>query len=361
MIMKRIALLALFSCLSAMLGFAQADLQPVAIVNLIRSVPITVKQFRTEVERVERATQRKLNDEQRRQVLDGLINEQLVVQAAERDRITVADSEINRQIDQLRASMVQTIRRQPTDAEFATAIRNEYGLEMAAFRDQIRRQTVMQRYLYEKKKDIIDNVRAPTDAEISNHYNNNRTQFIRPETIRLQVIQVSYGLDATARTRARELADRLAREIGTNTVRFNESFRTGQTGNSGYQAGDVGYVFRIQETAQQLGDEFVNVAFSLKEGEVSRLIEGRDGYQIFKVTETLPMKTLELDDVLQPMPGPPALQLGTPITVRNFIRAGITQERQNEALVKATEELVAELRATRTFQIIETNIRTLTW
>jgi parvulin-like peptidyl-prolyl isomerase len=359
--MKRIALLTLFSCLSALLGFAQTDLQPVAVVNLVRSVPITVKQFRTEVERVERASQIKLNDQQRRQVLDGLVNEQLVLQAAERDRITVADSEITRQIDQLKAQMAQGIGRQPTDAEFATAIRNEYGLEMAVFRDQIRRQTVMQRYLYEKKKDTIDNIRPPTDNEIANHYNNNRTEFVRPETIRLQVIQVAFGPDAASRTRARELADRLSREIGSNASRFNEAYRTGQTGNSGYQAGDVGYVFRIQETARQLGDEFTNIAFSLKEGEVSRLIEGREGYQIIKVTETLPMKNLALDDVLQPMPGPPALQFGTPMTVRNFIRAGLTQERQNEALAKASEELVAELRATRTFQIIENNIRTLTW
>jgi hypothetical protein len=136
-----------FSVFLAAQAFAQADLQPAAIVNLTRSEPITVKQFRTEVERMEKSTRRALTESERREVLDAMINERLAIQAAEKDRITVAESEVNRQIDQLRAQMVQAIGRQPTEAEFATAIRNETGLDMAAFRDQTRRQLITKKYL----------------------------------------------------------------------------------------------------------------------------------------------------------------------------------------------------------------------
>jgi len=46
------------------------------------------------------------------------------------------------------------------------------------------------------------------------------------------------------------------------------------------------------------------------------------------------------------------------MTVRNYIGGTMMQERQMEAIKKATEELVAELRAGKSFQIFERN---LTW
>ena len=124
MYMKHIFLPVMLCALGGLPVFAQADLQPAAIVNLSRSEPITVKQLRTEVELRERGAGRALNADERRQILDIMINERLAIQAAERDRIAVSENEINQQFQQLRAGMVQAIGRQPTDAEFATAVQN---------------------------------------------------------------------------------------------------------------------------------------------------------------------------------------------------------------------------------------------
>jgi parvulin-like peptidyl-prolyl isomerase len=120
-----------------------------------------------------------------------------------------------------------------------------------------------------------------------------------------------------------------------------------QAPNSGFQAGDGGFLPRNMEAAQIVGQEFMNVAFNLRMGEVSRVIEGRPGFQIIKVTEIYAMRNLELDDIFQ---------LGTRITVRDFIGNGLLQERQMEVIARATEELVTELRAGRTFQVFERNI-----
>jgi len=345
--MKRLALFTLFSLFSAVWSFAQADLQPVAIVNLIRSEPITQKQFRTEVEKVEKTTRRSLNDKERREVLDSMINERLAIQAAERDKITVSENEVTQQINQLKSQMVQAIGRQPTDAEFATAIKNETGLDMPAFREQARRQLITQKYLMSKKQSSFENIKPPTDAEITNAYNLTKAQFVRPDTVRFSMIQVEYGPDAASKTKAKELADRLVREIGSSPSKFDEVVLRGQTPNSGYQAGDGGYLPRNMEAAQIVGQEFITTAFNLRQGEVSKLMEGVRGYQIIKVTETYAQKNLELDDIFQ---------LGSRMTVRNFIGNSMLQERQMEALKKATEELVAELRAGRTFQIFERNL-----
>ena len=345
--MKRISLFILFSCLLAAWGFAQADLQPAAIVNLIRSEPITVKQFRTEVERMEKNAQQTLSKDDRLRILDVMINERLVIQAAERDKVTVADNELNPQINQLRTQMAQTIGRQPTDAEFATAIRNETGLELAAFRDQMRRQLIIQKYLSVKKKDVLESHKEPTEAEIVSMFNLTKSQFVRPDTVRFSMIQVDYGVDAAAKTKARDLANRLVREIGSNPTKFDEVVLRGQAPNSGYKAGDGGYLPRNLDAARIVGQEFMNTAFSIKQGEVSKLMEGAMGYQVIKITETYTQKNLDLDDIFQ---------LGTNMTVRNYIRTIMAQEQQNEIIAKATQELVTELRTGKTFQIFDRNL-----
>jgi len=345
--MKRIVFLVLFLFFLAAFGFAQADLQPAAIVNLTRSEPITVKQLRTEVERMEKSARRSLSDKERRDVLDSMINERLAIQAAEKDKITVSENEVNQQINQLKSQMVQALGRQPTDAEFAAAVKNETGLDITAFRDYARRQLTTQKYLMSKKQSSFENIKVPTDADINSAYNLTKSQFVRPDTVRFSMIQIEYGPDAASKTKAKDMADKLNKEIGSNPAKFDEVVLRGQTPNSGFQAGDGGYLPRNMEAAQVVGQDFINTAFGLKQGEVSKLMEGVRGYQIIKVTETYAQKNLELDDIFQ---------LGSRVTVRNYIGNSLLQERQMEALSKATQELVAELRAGKTFQIFEKNL-----
>ncbi|MDR1239678.1 MAG: peptidyl-prolyl cis-trans isomerase [Treponema sp.] len=345
--MKRLFLTVFLCLLGGLAAFAQSDLQPAAIVNLIKSEPITVKQLRTEVERMEQGNGRPLNAEERRQVLDVLINEKLVFQAAERDKIAITENEVNQQLQQFRANMVQVIGRQPTDAEFATAVRNETGLEVPAFRELLRKQFIINKYLQAKKQNVFESLKIPTEEEIQNTFSLARSDFVRPQTVRFSMIQVNYGADAAAKARAKELADRLFREIGSSPAKFDEVVLRAQAPNSGFQAGDGGFLPRNMEAQQIVGADFINTAFALKQGEVSRLMEGAMGYQIIKITETYGMKNLELDDIFQ---------LGTRITVRDFIGNSLLQQRQQAVRAQATQELVSELRTGNTFQVFERNL-----
>ena len=362
--MKRFLILFLLSVFAALAVFGQSDLQPVAIVRLTKSEPITVKQLKSEVEKLAwqnlaaslrrqptaaelaRFVQNSSLDD-RKQVLDMMINERLALQAAERDRITITDNELNQQIAQLRAQMAQSIGRQPTDDEFAVAIKNETGLDLPAFRDQMRRQGITQKYLMSKKEDQLSGIKEPTNDEIVSFYNLSKAQFVRPDTVRFSMIQVPYGPDTASKNKAKTEADRLNREIASNPSRFDEAVIKGQSPNSGYQAGDAGYMPRNMQAQQAAGLEFINTAFNLRQGEVSKIIEGIQGYQIIKITETYSQKSLELDDIMQP---------GSPVTVRQFIGQNILQQRQQEVLAKVTQELVTELRAGNPYQVMESNI-----
>ncbi|GHU02557.1 peptidylprolyl isomerase [Spirochaetia bacterium] len=330
-------------------AFAQSDLQPAAIVRLLKSEPITVKQFRTEVERLEKASGRTLTTDQRWEVLDAMVNEKLLFQAAERDKVTVSEAEVNQQIQELRSQLTTMLGgRQPTEAEFASAVRSQFGVDVPALREEIRRRFLIEKYLRTKKGDVLNAVTRPTEADIQNIFELRRSQFVRPDTIRFQMIQVAMGGDAASRTKAKELADRLAREIGGNPAKFDEKVTESLKPNSGYQAGDGGYLPRNPEAQQLVGDEFIKTAFALKQGEVSKVLESPRGFHIIKVTETHSMKTLTLDD---------QFQLGNSMTVRVYITNALLQERQTAAYQKATTELFAELRRGNPFQLFKDNAK----
>jgi len=362
--MKRYLIIFIFAVFSGMTAFAQADLQTVALVTLTKSEPITVRQLKTEIEkliwqnivtsagRIPTTTElnsevQKISMDQRRLVLDVMINDRLALQAAERDKITVTDNEVNQQITQLKAQMTQQIGRQPTDEEFATAIKNQTGMDLPAYRDSLKRQGIIQKYLLAKKQNLFSSVKEPTNEEIVNVYNLSKAQFVRPDTVRVSMIQVPYGSDTASKNRAKEAADRLVREIGSDPSKFDEAVIKSRAPNSGYEAGDAGYIPLSAEAQQVIGASLVNAAISMKQGEVSKLIEGLSGYQIIKITETLPMKVLGLDEIAI---------LGTSVTVRQYIAASLLEQKQQEILVRASNELTTELRAGNPFRIMDNNL-----
>lgn len=345
--MKRTILYLILISSLAVSGFSQADLQPAAIVNLTKNEPITVRQLRTEVERMEKSRGRTLTKDERLQLLDVMINERLAIQAAEKDKIVISENEINQQLQQLRAALAQQLGRQPTETEFNQAVKNESGMEFPAFREQLRRQMIVQKYLLAKKEPMLKSIKEPTESEIIDQYNLAKAQFVRPETVRFSMIQIPYGPDAASRTKARDLANTLLREIDSSPSKFDEVVTKSHAPNSGYIAGDGGFIPRNREAQNIVGQDFINTAFSLKQGEVSKLIEGNPGYQIIKVTENYSMKTLELDDIIQP---------GSSVRVRDYIKQALLNERQQAILAKASEELISDLRKGNPFRVYDNNL-----
>jgi parvulin-like peptidyl-prolyl isomerase len=341
--MKRILMVMMVLLLAAGTVFAQSDLQSVAIVRLTRSEPITVKQLRTEVEKMEQSGGRTLTATERRQVLDVMINERLAIQAAERDRVTISDAEVNNQLQQMRASMSQSLGRQPTDQEFEIAVLQETGSDVATFTASLRKQMLIQKYLMEKKRSIFDAMKAPTEAEITNFYNLNKAQLVRPDTVRISLVSVPFT-NAAEKTAAKTLTDRLLRDIGSDAAKFDETEIRSQTPNSGYQGGDIGYIPRSAEVQEAFGADFVNTAFSLKQGEISKIIETPNAYLIIKVTESYTFKLLELTDLAQ---------LGSNVTVHDYIGNILLQQIQQNTVNAASQELITELRQGNSFQVFD--------
>jgi len=111
----------LFVALILSLGIsAQTNLQPIAEVKLSSRAPITLGQLKTRVSALEKEIGRKMTFEERKQTLDGLINERLIVQAAEKDGIKIMDSEVNSYFNEYVSSQLG---RQITETDFAQLIK----------------------------------------------------------------------------------------------------------------------------------------------------------------------------------------------------------------------------------------------
>jgi parvulin-like peptidyl-prolyl isomerase len=340
--MKRLFFTILFLAAGFPVLFAQNEAQTVAIIELIKKEPITVRQLKAELTPLEQARGRPYSAAERRAALDELANQRLILQAAERDRIAVSESEIDAA---LRESLSQQSGRALTDAEYAQAMQ-QLGANAAAVRQNVSKQLLMQKYLMSKKQAQINAVRQPTDEDVLNWFNLNKAKMVRPDMVRLNLISVPYGPDSASKVRAKGIADRLAREIGGSASKFDEAVLKGRatgTGNgsapeSSYVSTRGFYVSRTEEVQQAVGERFLTVAFSLEQGAVSPLIENDLAYQFIKVTEVYPQKSLELDDIMDP---------ANPVLVRQYIRQGIMTERFQVAVDQALKELIDDLRKSR--------------
>ena len=88
-----LALTVLFLATGAL--FAQSDLQALAIVKLNKSETITLKQLKARCEIYQKQLGKSLTSAERKMVLDTLIEEKLMVQAAQKAGLSIPDSYVD--------------------------------------------------------------------------------------------------------------------------------------------------------------------------------------------------------------------------------------------------------------------------
>jgi parvulin-like peptidyl-prolyl isomerase len=369
--MRRFFSILVFLTLCGGLAFAQIEeFQPVAIVRLSKSQPVSVKEFKDYVNwmnlsRTNAAAQAgqpappALTAEERREILDTICNQLLACQAAEQERIEITPAQLGQLFDNelkpLVADLAQRLGRDPSEADIDNALRTRTGMTRDGFKEQIRRAKLTERYLLFKKQALLQSAVSPTEAEIQSLYNRARSEggFVRPDTIRIKMIYVP--TTNQSRAAALEKANQLIRQIGGDAGKFDDAVADSRNANSGYAGGDGPYLYKNDQLRAELGIDFYDTAFSLRQGEVSKLLERPDGYYIIKVIETLRAKTFLLDDVYL------SDNDGKPVTVKNYIFLAESQRRTAELYEKASIELVEELKKRGSVQIMENIYTGIKW
>ncbi len=139
--------------------------------------------------------------------------------------------------------------------------------------------------------DYVENLEFPDFESIAlENYTLNKKQFVLPETVNAQHILIDFEGDE-------EKSKLLAQEIRGKVVEGKQSFaelaKKHSTDSSVEKnSGNLGFFDK-----NQMVPEFSEVAFSLKEGEVSQPVKSQFGWHIIQVLEKKPTKTLSFSEV----------------------------------------------------------------
>ena len=338
--MKRffVAFLALFMSAAV---FAQSDLQVLATIKYNKTESITVKQLKARVGLYEKQQGAALSLDNRKKVLDSLIQEKLILQAAAKSGLTIPESQVDqmflKQICQqlvgrlLTQSELEQFIKQQTNLSLDEFMRQQIGMSVEEYKTFLRNQSIAQQYIIGKYQKELQQVSA-SDEEIRAFYELNKTSFVWSDMFKMFLVIVPKGTDAEA---ARVKADNLYKQLKDKKLTTNQITVESKKENSGFQAGEV-LVNKTAQSAQQLGISYEDLLglFKNDKGFVSNIVEQETNFQFFTILKKYDAKMLTLSDVVQPE---------TTNTVYDYIKGSLGQQKQMEYLSNKVQEVAEQL------------------
>ena len=336
--------------LAAAVGAAQAIDSPAATVRLHKLDVISVRQLRNQLQFLEGRTGRAVPAEQRQAILDLLIGEKLFEQAAQEAGLEVTGEDVAERIDQLRRQESQRLNLgRPLTMEEYRSLVDQTGLAWEEYKEQLRKALIQQRYVAQVRGDELRSVPLPTDADVLEFYEANKTSvFVQPDMVQFR--HVYFDTRQLGDAAARERAQRVHREL-LNGADFGALVREySQDPGSREAGGTFGTYLRRDDlaTAELLGQEFFEAPFALGVGEISGVLQSNVGFHIVQVTDKVAAKILGLDDPVNP--------LSTNL-VRDQIRVLLANNVQAQAYQDALIATLEELREGAEVRVFDANLR----
>lgn len=199
-------------------------------------------------------------------VLDQLITEELILQAAESAGVSVPDSVIEQKMAQIRAQF-------STEADYQEALKQS-GLSDRSLRRQLLLNELVTRLLTPQV-----NV---TDEDVKAYFDEHQAELGQPEQVRARHILV----------KTKEEAEKIRAQLeeGADFAELARKYSLDES--SAADGGELGFL-----TADQLVPEFSEAAFALEVGAISQPVQTQYGYHIIQVEEKKPAVPAKLEEV----------------------------------------------------------------
>ena len=216
----------------------------------------------------------------REKVLDVLIGQELLWQAAEKDKTIADDEEISRALKQYQAQF---------DDEISFEIKlQEGGYNKSTFQEYLKQQLSAQKWI---QKFVLKDI-SVSESEIHEFYLENEQQFTAPEKIRARhiLLQVKPQASDLERESAMKSLAEIKMEIDSGAD-FAALAKARSQDSSAADGGDLGFFER-----GQMVKPFEQAAFELTAGEVSGIVETRFGFHLIQLVERQPPVRYEEKD-----------------------------------------------------------------
>lgn len=245
-----------------------------------RELDVLVNQRAMELQQVYRFSEREALNEaerQRSELLDRLIRQMLLLEAALTLKVTVSDVEIEQYIQDFKKRY-----KIETDEEFKKQLNRE-GMTLVAFREQSERNLKAEKLVMGR---IVPRLQV-REREIQEFFEENRDQLpTKTDKVHLRHIFVAFEPNQADRDAASEVVKNALNEITTGRATFEEVARryTSQE-NPSSQAGIL--IEATTEELKRFPKIFQDVLTNLEAGKFSAPVEGNEGLYVF----TIAMKT----------------------------------------------------------------------
>jgi len=228
-------------------------------------------------------------DTLRLNILSQLINNEILMQRAEKLGLLATDEEVNAKITEIKAPFTQQ--------QFDQRLK-ERNITFDDFKRDLRRSLTIDKVLNKEVTSKID----ITDDDITNYYNQHKAEFnlIEPQYHLAQILvttqpnpqirNMKAQNEAEARKKIQMVANRLdsGEDFATVAMSYSEQPDTAQNG------GDLGFV--PESAFAKASPELRRLVMSLKPGEISPILPAPDGFRIFKIISKEPSGQRELTD-----------------------------------------------------------------
>ena len=205
-------------------------------------------------------------EEVRKELLNQMIENKLILQEAKKANIAVDDNEVEQRLKDVKS-------RFPSEDIFYAEIEKS-GVSTDVLKRRYKENIMMGKLVDHEVRGKV----VVTPTEIEGYYKKHSEELKAPESVHLRGIVLRFDANNTEDAVKQKADDvvKLARE-GRD---FGELANTYSQGAKSKEAGDFGFVEK-----GQMRQDFEKVIFSLKPGEVGDPIKTDTGYFIFKVEE----------------------------------------------------------------------------
>jgi peptidyl-prolyl cis-trans isomerase SurA len=225
----------------------------------------------------------------RREVLERIIDETLLVQQATELKLNVTAEEVDRSIDQVKRANRQPDGRDMTDQQLQESLR-QMGVTMAQYRQNMRRELLK----YKVQQIAVGSKVSVTDSDVQSYYERHLKSGANVQ-VRVAHIFIAVPADADAATvrQKEELAKQLAARAkgGEDFAKLAKEFSEDRaTRAEGGDLGDFGKDMGLPKPVEEL-------VFGMKAGEVGGPVRANRGFSVLKVLDRKAKDVRPLADI----------------------------------------------------------------
>ena len=359
--MKRNILFFVFLVATAGAVFAQNNLQALATIKVNKSETITLGQLKARVDVYQKQSGlSSFTLDQKKEILDTMIDERLVVQKAIKSGVTVTDSELDQYFTGMLSNMAG---REVTEKEFGELVQSELsksfdqymkeqmGMTVNEYKAFLKNQLIAQRYVMSLKQKEIEGA-SVSDAEVRDAYEINKSAFVQSDTMKMFLVIVPKQGDASG---AKALCTSLYNDYKAKKATTDSLVKQMESSKK-FQCGTI-YVSKNASAAAQLGIDYSTLLdmFKKSKGFVSELSENDTDFQFYTILDKYDAKMLTLSDPVTP---------GQAVTIYEYVKGNLIEEKRNMIFQNALTDVTKELRVPANYKMEKTGAaldKLLTW